>query len=113
MTDYDQFNTNYNIFLLTRTKNYCFKKDLFQKKYINYYIHCNNKIKELEKENIKLLPENMILSKMSIEHIVRMLKLSEEELYEIKCKILLVVQFRSKMKVKYEFHFVKCQIKCT
>jgi hypothetical protein len=36
-------------------KNYCFKKDLFHKKYLNYYIYCNNKIKDLKKNKINLL----------------------------------------------------------
>lgn len=35
-------------------KKYCFKKDLFQKKYINYYIYFNNKIKELKKNKINI-----------------------------------------------------------
>lgn len=36
-------------------KKYCFKKDLFDKKYINYYIFCNNKIKDLQKNKINKL----------------------------------------------------------
>lgn len=40
--------------IISFLQKYCFKKDLFQKKYINYYIYFNNKIKELKKNKINI-----------------------------------------------------------
>jgi len=81
--------------LLNDTKNYrilrlCIDNDIGVRKLIN-----SIDIKEVNKDNIYLLPENMIFDNFNLQHLAMVLKMDDEEINEIKIYMLLVL-FRKK-----------------
>jgi hypothetical protein len=81
--------------LLNDTKNYrilrlCIDNDIGIRKLIN-----NRDIKEVNKDNIYLLPENMMFDNFNLQHLAMVLKMDDEEINEIKIYMLSVL-FRKK-----------------
>jgi hypothetical protein len=77
--------------LLNDTKNYrmlrlCIDNDIGIRKLIN-----NRDIKEVNKDNIYLLPENMIFDNFNLQHLAMVLKMDEEDINEIKIYMLSVL----------------------
>jgi hypothetical protein len=77
--------------LLNDTKNYrilrlCIDDDVGIRKLIN-----NIDIKEINKDNIYLLPENIIFDNFNLQHLAMVLKMDEEEINEIKIYMLSVL----------------------
>ena len=86
-------NNNYK--LLNDTKNYrilrlCIDNDANNRKLIN-----NIDIKDINQENIYLLPENLIFDNYNLQHLSTVLKMDEEDINEIKVYMLSVL-FRKK-----------------
>jgi hypothetical protein len=84
-----------NYKLLNDTKNYrilrlCIDNDIGIRKLIN-----NRDIKEVNKDNIYLLPENMMFDNFNLQHLAMVLKMDDEEINEIKIYMLSVL-FRKK-----------------
>jgi hypothetical protein len=80
-----------NYKLLNDTKNYrilrlCIDNDVGIRKLIN-----NIDIKEINKDNIYLLPENMIFDNFNLQHLSMILKMNEEEINEVKIYMLSVL----------------------
>jgi hypothetical protein len=80
-----------NYKLLNDTKNYrilrlCIDNDIGIRKLIN-----NIDIKEINKDNIYLLPENMMFDNFNLQHLSMILKMDEEEINEIKIYMLSVL----------------------
>ena len=81
--------------LLNDTKNYrilrlCIDNDIGIRKLIN-----SIDIKEVNKDNIYLLPENMMFDNFNLQHLAMVLKMDDEEINEIKVYMLSVL-FRKK-----------------
>ena len=81
--------------LLNDTKNYrilrlCIDNDIGVRNLIN-----SIDIKEVNKDNIYLLPENMIFDNFNLQHLAMVLKMDDEEINEIKIYMLSVL-FRKK-----------------
>jgi hypothetical protein len=77
--------------LLNDTKNYrilrlCIDNDIGTRKLIN-----NIDIKEINKDNIYLLPENMIFDNFNLQHLAMVLKMDEEDINEVKIYMLSVL----------------------
>ncbi len=80
-----------NYKLLNDTKNYrilrlCIDNDIGIRKLIN-----NIDIKEVNKDNIYLLPENMIFDNFNLQHLAMVLRMDEEDINDIKIYMLSVL----------------------
>jgi hypothetical protein len=84
---------NYKLF--NDTKNYrilrlCIYNDISIRKLIN-----NINIKDINQDNIYLLPENMMFDNFNLQHLSMVLRMDEEDINEIKIYMLCVL-FRKK-----------------
>ena len=80
-----------NYKLLNDTKNYrilrlCIDNDVGIRKLIN-----NRDIKEINKDDIYLLPENMMFDNFNLQHLAMVLKMDDEDINEIKIYMLSVL----------------------